>query len=24
LPELPGVGADVDDAFLKNCEKVVI
>jgi len=24
LPELPGIGADVDDAFLKNCEKIVI
>jgi hypothetical protein len=24
LPDLPGIGADVDPAFLRHCEKIVI
>ena len=24
VPETPGIGADIDEAFLKDCEQIVI
>ena len=24
VPELPGIGADIDEEFLRNCEQVIV